>query len=586
MNLLPFVTDKVALEAQRRGSILCVAAARGSACDRARRVVAHAVASSDTAERGRPGCLIAMIGLAALTSAGADSTRAPNDTTLAGKAAVHGRVVDNSGNPIAGARVRLYRRDSRWERRNPIIEEVMAGPDGTFLMNSTLVPLARSHSRGIPPYVLLADFPGKAVGWRTIPAQATTFEGNITLTAPFLRRITVTDADDHPVAGATVEAYALGDPSSPSPLFREPLELLRMNDGPLTAITDATGHATIGQLPGTDTSFVATKPAFAEGYAFGDQETIRLTPSAALSGTLTGPDGRPLAGIKVVLFAEFMWDFENAVTDSRGEYRFADLKSRGWDMSAWGPHNKTGTGIYNLWIDSDRFAVPTRTVTLLPNTRETLDLRAEKAGVIQVTVTENETGNPVADVRVWGSDKSTSSGGRFNAYTDTQGRALFYSTPAEISLSIAGPPAGYYIKKGDRMWSASASTQIEFHGGEAHVNLEMPSIAGPLISVAGTCTRLDGSPVAGAKANSAAAGQFITSAGMNLIPMRPADDNGWFTLEDVPAGLTLHVYAETADRRLAGTATVRLPDNAQSKFRLNVPMAATFAVEIECQDKM
>jgi hypothetical protein len=530
------------------------------------------------------GSLIAAIGLVVLTWVAAGSTHARDDEPLVGKSAVHGRVVDDAAKPIAGARVRLYRRDGRWERRHAIVEEVTAGPDGAFSMKSALVPNSRARSRGLPPYVLLADAPGKAVGWKTVPAQATTFVANIILTAPVPRGITVIDADGRPVPRAMVEAYTLGDPSSTSPLFRELLEVLRVDDGPLTAITDAAGHATIGQLPGTGASFVATKPGFAEGYAFREQDTIRVTPSAALSGTLSGPDGKPLVGVKIVLFAAFMWDFENAVTDANGRYQFTDLKARGWDMSAWGRQSKPGSGTYKIWIESDSFAVPTKTVTLEPKTRETLDLQAEKAGVIRVTVTEEGTDKPVSDVRIWGFDKTTGSSGRFNAYTDSQGRASFHSTPEEISLSIVGPPDGYYIK-GNLRQSPDASKQIKFSGGEVEVNLVMPPIAGPLIAVSGICTRPDGSPVAGAKV-SLLAGDFVTSGSTNFLRVSPADDRGQFTLADVPAGLPLLLYAETADRRLAGTATVRLPEKVDSKFRLHVPVAATFAVEIECQDKL
>jgi hypothetical protein len=140
------------------------------------------------------------------------------------------------------------------------------------------------------------------VGWKTIPKQATTFEGDIILTAPAERTINVVDSDGRGIPGAKVEAYGLGGPASASPLFRDGMEQLRPKDGPLTATTGADGRATFGQLPRTDASFVASKPGLSEGYAFREQGTIRLT----LSGTLTGPDGRPLARVKIVLFADFI----------------------------------------------------------------------------------------------------------------------------------------------------------------------------------------------------------------------------------------------------------------------------------------
>jgi protocatechuate 3,4-dioxygenase beta subunit len=512
----------------------------------------------------------------------AGTSLARDDAPAGGKPSIQGRVLDEAGRPVSGARVRLYYRNGRWERRHPMIEETTAGPDGAFALKTDLKPLARSQSRGLPPYVLLSDHPGKAVGWRTIPGQVTRFEGDILLTRPTERTITVVDADRRPIHGAKVVAYSLGDPSSASPQFQDMMELLRPDDGPLTATTDVQGHATLRQLPRTLASFVASKPGLADNYAFREQDTIHLTPSASLSGTLTGPAGQPIAGVKVVAFADFMWEFENAVTDARGRYEFKDLKARGWDMSAWGPHSKPGNGTYKFWIESDRFAVPTQVVALEPGEPDTLDLQAEKAGVIRVTVTERGTGKPVANVRIWGIDPVTGSSGRFNAYTDEQGRATFYSTPARISLSITGPPEGVYIK-GDLGQDAGSSQQFEFDGGETDIALTLPPITGPLISVSGVCTRPDGTPAGGAGV-SASAGRFIAAGRTSYIPMRRAESGGRFTLEDVPAGQPLLLYAESEGRKFAGTADVRTPEKADPTFRVRLRLEPTVAVEMAVKD--
>ena len=374
-----------------------------------------------------------------------------------------------------------------------------------------------------------------------------------------------------------------GDPSSASPLFKKPLEELRPDDGPLTAMTDADGCATLRQLPRTGTSFIATRQGFAEGYAFREQGTIRLTPSAALSGTVTGPGGEPLGGVKVVMFTTFMWAFEHAVTDAQGRYQFDDLKARGWDMSAWGPNARPGNGTYKLWIDNDRFAVPTHTVSLEPNARETVDLKAEMAGVIQVIVTEERTDKPVAGVRIWGYDQATASSARFNAYTDANGRATFHSTPENIWLGIVGPPEGYYVN-GDFHRSPGASKRFEFAGGTTEVRLVMPRITGPLITLSGVCTRPDGSPAAGVSV-SVAAGRFVASGTRSFTGTQRTDGSGRFTLEGVPAGRTLQLYAQTEDRKFAGTATVPAPNKPAPDFRLALALTSTRWVELVVHDK-
>ena len=69
-----------------------------------------------------------------------------------------------------------------------------------------------------------------------------------------------------------------------------------------------------------------------------------------------------------------MWDFEHAVTDADGLYRFDDLRARGWDMSAWTP-KKEGDGKYKIWLDDERFVIPTGSLTLEPNSSQTLDVK-------------------------------------------------------------------------------------------------------------------------------------------------------------------------------------------------------------------
>ena len=198
-------------------------------------------------------------------------------------------------------------------------------------------------------------------------------------------------------------------------------------------MTGADGRATFRQLPKAKTSLVATKSGFAVAYAQFEQDKIRLTSGASLSGRLTGPGGEPLSGVKMVLHTTFMWHFERTVTDADGRYRFNDLMARGWDMN-WSVPDRVGDGKYKLWIDDDRFVIPTQSLTLEPATNPSLDIQAMPAGVIRVTLVEEGTEKPVSGARIWGFDTETGSSARFNAYTDEQGRATFYSAPSRISL--------------------------------------------------------------------------------------------------------------------------------------------------------
>ncbi|MHC5541966.1 carboxypeptidase regulatory-like domain-containing protein, partial [Singulisphaera rosea] len=423
-------------------------------------------------------------------------------------------------------------------------------------------------TRDFPRRVLLADHPGLAVGWLVVPDATSSFQGDLILTEPIRRTITVVDSKDRPLEGAIVTALGLGDLSSASPLYRKPLAL-RVQEGPLTSITDAKGRATLSQLPRTNANFIATKPGFAETYAFPGQTTIRLTPSASLSGTVTGPDGEPLAGIEVVLHTEFLWSFERATSDARGRYRFDGLKARGWDMRAWHA-GETGNGMYKIWIDGGKFAIVTQTLTLEPGEPTTLDLQARRAGLIRVTVVEQGTRKPVAGARVWGFDKETGSGARFDATTDELGRATFYSLPTEIHLGVAGPPEGTYLE-GAVDDDPGANTAFDFQGGVKHVPLTIPPIAGRLIDLSGICAKPDGSPASGVTVH-VATGRFASSSNSSWAHPPRTDDEGRFTLQDVPSGQTLGLYAESEDGQWAGAISFRTEARPDPKARLKIPM--------------
>jgi beta-lactamase regulating signal transducer with metallopeptidase domain len=539
----------LALEETRGVPTLRLAATGGPLSARIRRLLLPAPAPGHAAAGwAGAGFMAAMAGLLAFAwlSTASRSLKADEPPTILG------RVVDLEGHAIPDARVRLYRRDSRFERLNPLVEETQADSEGSFRITAPLEPVPLNESRALPRHVLLADHPGHAVGWRIIPPDATSFRGDLVLTEPTSRTVLVTDAEGKPLEGATVHVSSLGESESSSPHFRDPLELITDNQ-PLAATTDADGMATLTQLPQTQSTLIARKPGFAGTYAFSHQDQIRLTPSASLSGTLTGPDGQPLPGVSVVLRTDFMWDFEFATTDEQGRYEFKDLRARGWDMNAWssGMH---GNGIYKVWIKGDQLAVPTRIITLEPTSRNTLDLRAEPAGTIRVTVLEEGTRKPVPGVRVGGYDKETGSSDRFDSYTDDLGQVVFRFTPAEITLGPIVPPEGTYTRSNE-YGSINTLIQFVFKGGDESHTIVMPRLQGPLVSFVGECLKPDGDPAPGAQVVGTS-GNIITASNNNFAHPRLADGIGVFRVDQAPAEHEFGLYASTNDGRLAGFLTV------------------------------
>ncbi len=185
-------------------------------------------------------------------------------------------------------------------------------------------------------------------------------------------------------------------------------------------------------------------------------------------------------------------------------------------------------------------------------------------------------------MRIWGFDAETGSSARFNAYTDGEGTATFRSVAAKINLSLAGPPEGVYLSE-DRRGHAGSVSYFQFDGGELELTLTMPAIAGRLVTVPGNCTRPDGSRAEGVTV-SAVAGKFNSSLGTNHIRDRRTDGLGQFTLEGVPGGRTIHLYALSDDCKLAGQATAKAPEKPDGAFRIAMPLAPTVALEYELKD--
>ncbi len=488
---------------------------------------------------------------------------------------IQGRVLDEKGNPIAGAKVRLYRRDSEWSKRDPQVEETKSGPDGSFRFTSTSLDPGTPDRPNPARLVLIAEHPDWALGWKRVP-NAPSFRGEIRLSEKRAERtITVTDAFGKPLAGVTVAVMGLGDPTSSSPEFRETIDL-KPTDGPLAVTADAAGRARFPNLPPTKASFAANKPGFAETICFPEQNTIRLTPATTLQGTLTGPDGRPLSGVTIKLHTEFVWNDDFAKTDDRGHYHLEGLKARGWDMAAW-QAGKVADGKYKLWIENQEYAVPTQSLVLEPNENRTLDLEAEKAGIIRIKVFEEGTNKRVPGVRVWG---LAADGGRFDALTDVEGVATFHTLATKLTLSIASPPKGTFVDQNLMdPWAKDSDVAMDFLGGEETATLILPRIGGRLVSIRGRCVRPDGTIVTGVTVHA------VPMAATPYPQARQIDATGDFNVDQIPAGRGLGLYAISEDGKFGAWMTTKVPGEGEPEQPINLSLRPTVTVEPTLVDK-
>ncbi|MEJ2703130.1 MAG: carboxypeptidase-like regulatory domain-containing protein [Sedimentisphaerales bacterium] len=261
---------------------------------------------------------------------------------------VTGKVVDTEGQPIPKAEVVLYYTHTRWGMGNRIAGRTESGADGSFAFKGLKYGDPKEYPHGWDSYLLVASHPDYAFGWKGIDRdQQAKYE--IVLTEPRSQTITVTDHEGHPLAGARVWPYHVGNRAHSEPLFRDYLSLPTYVDI-VGGTTGADGKATIKNLPKTRCSFYAELEGYATGLSFSGERPIRLSKGATVSGTVLAEDGKPVTGALVKFHTQWMWNFFMTRTDSQGRFRFEDLPAEGWDMSPWG-NSANANGIYVITIE-------------------------------------------------------------------------------------------------------------------------------------------------------------------------------------------------------------------------------------------
>ena len=259
-----------------------------------------------------------------------------NGTADRRPAGIAGRVVDDKGQPIAGAVVSIAMRNlSRGERAEagaaPEPLTATTGRDGRWSANNltpgryTVAAAARGHLPAtIDPLVLGAAEQRTGVDF----ALRT---GGHTLSG------TVSDIGGGPIAGALVRATSTGDGN-----------LFHLFRAPFTAMTDADGRY---QLTLADSSYLleaihvdyVSMDRFSEVRGGDRTEDFVLTPGAVVQGQvrLRATD-EPVAGATVSQGLGENFDLESgglsgAVTDSEGRFVLRGLKSGTIELTAFGP---------------------------------------------------------------------------------------------------------------------------------------------------------------------------------------------------------------------------------------------------------
>ncbi len=391
-------------------------------------------------------------------------------------AAPSGRILDQDGNPLAGARVILHYERDYFAPDSGIVEETVSAADGTYRFNSPMTYKKRGRDRWESAYSLFATHPDWTVGWYDIkpppldenpPAP----QIDLILEKPTTQEFTVLTKDwkdaegnplpDTPLEGANVQViYFVPHKKRPDfhPHGYNPGYVCIGNGINLAhATTDAEGKCTITNLPSNRVDFLITHPSITRGFRSCAEKvrtpkTVKGFPRASISGVLRDNSGEPIANTAIQVKARkevkrknyppsYEWETWAqwiTQTDDQGRYRFPALYGRGHNANKGGG----GDAFYEFEIyDSDWMLTQEYIQQLKPAQHLTdFNLEASKGIPLDITVRKAGSNEPYAFAPV----EVTNYRKTQNRNTDSKGRVRFYVLPGEKVSCTVNPLTSDY----------------------------------------------------------------------------------------------------------------------------------------------
>lgn len=416
--------------------------------------------------------------------------------------ALRGRVVDTSGQAVAGAAVRL----SGVEERSATSDE-----DGRFAFDD----LAAGD------YFASASAAGRAAAPKQVHLRLDTPPVTLRLFAAATLEVSVVTLDgDDPIPGAQV--YILPDPG----LGDEPLR---------EGVTDDHGVVEMAALTPASYGIVASAP----GYAYAQQPmppqagltwrvTMKLLRGAPVRGTVIAEDGTPVKGAAIIPQPASLVSVYSprprvtkqvTLTDEHGEFTLPALEEGEFLLRATHPSYLPGV---SKVINADG-------VHPQSGVRIVLDRGATIAGRV---VDADGGPEPFAVVRVNADDPSVKNAGLRTTRADEAGRFRLDGLP-EVPVELVASSLD------------ASSTNVAFDLAEkpqnldAEIRLELDGV------IEGTVTDADGAPIADAEV--VCVGHKIGAIGLRPVTPETTDDHGRFAC----TGLAPGEYALTARRPYA-----------------------------------
>ena len=214
--------------------------------------------------------------------------------------------------------------------------------------------------------------------------------------------------------------------------------------------------------------------------------------AATISGTVVADNtGQPIAGAWVEAFTDSYTSYGFAQTDVNGQYAIENL-----DVGSYRLHVYNAAGyIEEYFDDTSSFGNSIPVVVAGAFDALTVDFSLAPAATISGTVTDEGTGQPLADV--WINADSINNGMGYGAQTDGEGRYVVSGLPAGDYRVRAQAPAGFFSEYYDNTTDYYNSTPVPVAGGTDTGGIDF-ALAQPG-GISGTVTAGDtGLPLAGA----------------------------------------------------------------------------------------
>lgn len=342
---------------------------------------------------------------------------------------VKGQVIGPVGRPVAGAQVIVSQGRGSFD-----YTEVQTDGDGRFEIALEVPP----HWDTAAWCCVYAD--GLAVGGSRLAVG----DNLIVLQRPGEVAGTVADVRGRPVEGAAVRLTRV-NPGDMAHSFPIPPGLADA----FTAETDEGGRWTIRGVPPFGSGrFELDDPRFLREATEvrltarpGPSATLVARPGASLSGRVVYEDGTSAPGIAVMAQAQDLdataSGWAEAVTTADGSYQLAGLSD----------------GMFNILVEEssgDWVAAALEGVTAsAPTTVELPDLILTRGAIIEGTVTDMVTGDPLPGVCIgsYGPHRPMSSAAIISDYTDEHGRYQLRVAAGRGTIYVAEAPPGYQVGK-------------------------------------------------------------------------------------------------------------------------------------------